>query len=61
MWWKQDKLGQNHYAGFLVSYYATDGDMVTHGQTIKLAFIYMISTVIGVLLSVPVWKMTGLI
>ncbi len=48
-------------AGFLVSYYATGGDMVTHGQTLKLAFVYMVTTVIGLLLSVPVWKMTGLI
>lgn len=47
-------------ASFLVSYYATGGDMVTHGQTMKLAIIYMVSTILGLWVSVPVWKMTGL-
>ena len=48
-------------ASFLVTYYATGGDMVTHGQTVKLAIVYMIATVIGLWASVPIWKMTGML
>lgn len=48
-------------ASFLVSYYATGGDMVTHGQTVKIAVIYMLATILGLMISVPIWKMTGLI
>ncbi len=50
-----------HNASFLVGFYATGGDLVTHKQTIKLSIAYMVVSIIGLLVSVPVWKLTGLI
>ncbi|WP_371374216.1 SLC13 family permease [Sporomusa aerivorans] len=48
-------------ASFLVAYYATGGDMVEHKHTVKMCVVYMAVSLLGLLISVPVWKMTGLI
>lgn len=50
-----------HNASFLVGYYATGGDMVEHKQTVKLCLAYMAASILGIMISVPVWMMTGLI
>lgn len=46
---------------FLVAYYSTGGQMVSHKQMIKMSFSYMIISLIGLLLSVPLWKIIGLV
>lgn len=45
---------------FLAAYYASNG-MVKHSQTIKMSVAYAICNIIALLVSVPVWKLTGLI
>lgn len=47
---------------YATSYYlSANGEMVEHKQMIKLSIAYVIVTIIGLCVSVPVWKMTGLI
>lgn len=41
-------------------YLAGNGELVRHKQMIKLSVAYMIISLIGILVSVPVWKLTGL-
>lgn len=40
-------------------YAANNGEMVTHRQMLPLAFTYMIVSIIGLWVSVPIWKMMG--
>ena len=42
-------------------YLAANGELVTHRQMVKLSVAYMIISIIGLLVSIPVWKLTGLI
>lgn len=47
---------------FLTSFYAAGkGEMVTHKQMIKLSFIYMIASLLGLFVSIPYWKWLGLL
>ena len=46
---------------WLAGYYATGGEMVTHRQMIKLSVSYMIVSVLGILISIPVWRFMGLL
>lgn len=49
-------------AQYLVAFYgANGGEMVTHKQMIKLSVAYMVVSIIGLWVSVPVWMMTGMI
>jgi len=44
-----------------VGYYAAGGDMVEFSEMRKFSIAYMIISVVGLLASVPVWKMMGLL
>lgn len=46
---------------FLTTYYAIDGEMATTKQTMIGSFIYMILNIVGLLISVPFWKLLGLL
>jgi Di- and tricarboxylate transporters len=46
---------------FLTSYYAIDGKMATPKQTMIGSIIYMVINIIALLISVPFWKMLGLL
>ena len=47
---------------YLIAFFAADsGQMVSHKQMIKLCFAYMIISIIGLLVSIPVWRLTGLL
>ncbi len=46
---------------YITAFYATGGEMVTHRQVLKLCVAYMVISLIGLFVSVPVWMMTGLI
>ncbi|HWR05738.1 SLC13 family permease [Sporomusa sp.] len=49
-------------AQYLVAFFgAAGGEMVNHRQMIKLCVAYMIISIIGLLVSIPFWKLTGLI
>ncbi len=49
-------------AQYLVAFYgANGGDMVSHKQMVKLSVAYMVVSIIGLCVSVPVWMMTGMI
>ncbi len=49
-------------AQYLVAFFgAAGGEMVSHRQMVKLCVAYMIISVIGLLISIPVWKLTGMI
>ncbi len=49
---------QNSY--YLLSFYAVGGEMVEHRQMIKLSIAYAVIAIIGFLVSVPYWRMLGL-
>lgn len=42
-------------------YLSGNGELVSHKQMIKLSVAYMVISLIGIMVSVPVWKLTGLI
>ena len=42
-------------------YLAGNGEMVTHKQMLKLTFAYMAISVAGLMVSIPVWKLMGMI
>jgi DASS family divalent anion:Na+ symporter len=46
---------------YLLSYYGTGGEMVEHRRLIKLSVAYAMIAVIGFLVSVPYWRLLGLI
>lgn len=46
---------------YLCAFYATGGEMVEHGQMIKLTGAYIVISTLGFLLSVPYWRWLGLI
>jgi DASS family divalent anion:Na+ symporter len=46
---------------YLLSFYGTGGEMVEHRQMIKLSFAYAVIAIIGFLVSVPYWRLLGLI
>lgn len=46
---------------WVVAYYAAGGDMVEFKEMRKFSIAYMIISVVGLLASVPVWKMLGLL
>jgi len=49
-------------AQYLVALFAADGgEMVTHNQNIKLSIAYMIISIIGLVISIPFWKLIGFI
>lgn len=52
-----------HYQNstYLTAYYATDGVMVKHSQMAKMSLIYMLLSLLGLFLSIPYWKLLGLI
>jgi DASS family divalent anion:Na+ symporter len=45
---------------YLTFYAVTGGDMITHGQAARISFLYMGSSLIALLASVPLWQMLGL-
>jgi DASS family divalent anion:Na+ symporter len=46
---------------FLTAFYAANGDLVDHSQTIKLCLAYMVIAVMGLFASVPLWQILGLV
>jgi anion transporter len=46
---------------YLLSFYATGGEMVEHRQMIKLSAAYAAVAIVGFLVSVPYWRLVGLI
>lgn len=46
---------------FLTAFYAANGDLVDHSQTIKLCLAYMVIAVVGLFVCVPLWQMLGLV
>jgi DASS family divalent anion:Na+ symporter len=46
---------------YLCAFYATGGEMVKHRQMVRLAAIYVAVSTLGLLLSVPYWRLLGLI
>lgn len=48
-------------SSFLVAFYATGGAMVDHSQMVKFSLAYMVISLAGLLLSIPLWKMLGLV
>jgi DASS family divalent anion:Na+ symporter len=46
---------------FLMTYYGTGGELVEHRQMIKLSVAYAVLSIIGFLVSVPYWRLLGLI
>ena len=47
---------------YLVAFFAAaKGEMVSHKQMVKLSIAYMVISIIGLVVSIPVWKMTGLL
>lgn len=46
---------------FLTTYYAIDGVMASEKQTSIGSIIYMVLNIIGLVVSIPVWKMLGLL
>jgi hypothetical protein len=46
---------------YLLSFYGTGGEMVEHRQMIKLSFAYAMIAIVGFLVSVPYWRLLGLI
>jgi DASS family divalent anion:Na+ symporter len=45
---------------YLCAQFGTKGEMATHGSMVKLTFVYMVLIVLGGLVSIPYWKMIGL-
>ena len=45
---------------YLLSFYAVGGEMVEHRQMIKLSIAYAVIAMVGFLVSVPYWRMLGL-
>lgn len=49
-------------AQYLVAFFGSaGGEMVSHNQNVKLCVAYMIISIIGLWVSVPVWQLTGMI
>ncbi len=49
-------------AQYLVALFGADGgEMVDHKQNIKLCLVYMVISIIGLIISIPFWKLTGMI
>ena len=46
---------------YLLSFYAVGGEMVEHRQMIKLSIAYEVIAIIGFLVSIPYWRLLGLI
>jgi DASS family divalent anion:Na+ symporter len=46
---------------YLLSFYGTGGEMVEHRQMIKLSFAYAMIAIVGFIVSVPYWRLLGLI
>jgi len=46
---------------WLMAYYATGGDMVEFKEIRKFSIAYMFISIIGLIASIPVWKMMGLL
>jgi DASS family divalent anion:Na+ symporter len=46
---------------WVVAYYATGGDMVEFKEMRKFSIAYMIISIIGLMASVPAWRMLGLL
>jgi DASS family divalent anion:Na+ symporter len=47
-------------SNFLIAHYATGGKMIDHSQTIPMSLAYMVISLIGLLASVPYWKLLNL-
>jgi DASS family divalent anion:Na+ symporter len=48
-------------AFYLMSFYGMGGEMIEHRQMIKLSVAYAMVAVVGFLVSVPYWRLLGLI
>lgn len=46
---------------FLTAYYAANGDLIDHSQTVKLCLAYMVIAVLGLFACVPLWQWLGLV
>lgn len=46
---------------YITAFYAANGDLVEHSQTIKLCLAYMVIAVLGLCASVPLWRVLGLV